>query len=263
MTAVSAVRMDDQAREMIALGREHLQRGNYSLAAGQLEQVVVRGHGYPDVHYMLGCAYHQLGEFESAEQAFSRAVELNPGYVEAALNLSVVLNDMGKHERAQEVYGAALQRVRVKGKAPGPGDEPLDSYTKGKLANLHSAVGDGYASVHRPADAALEYRRALDLCPTFVDVRLKLANALRDVGDIEAALAEYRTSARSAPAYLPARVALGTALYTAGRVDEAVQQWEAVLEVEPDHRVATIFLKVARIGASALSARLRHEDERR
>jgi tetratricopeptide (TPR) repeat protein len=263
VSAVTAARIDDQAREMIALGKEHLQRGDFALAAGVFEQVVARGQGFPDVHYLLGCAYHQLGEFESAERAFSRAVELNPAYFEASLNLSIVLNDMGQYERAQEVYGAALKRVQVKGKGASPGEEPLDSYTKGKLANLHSAVGDGYASVRKPADAAIEYRRALDLCPTFVDVRLKLAHSLRDGGAVEAALVEYRTAARSAPAFLPARVALGTALYTAGRIDEAVKQWEAVLEVEPDHRVATMYLKLAKTGANSASARLRQEDERR
>ena len=32
--------MDDQLRELVALGKEHFQRGDYSLAAGHLEQAV-------------------------------------------------------------------------------------------------------------------------------------------------------------------------------------------------------------------------------
>lgn len=245
--------MDDQVRELVALGKEHFQRGDYSLAAGHLEQVVARGHQLPDVHHTLGCIYHQLGEFESAERAFRHALELNPSYVEAALNLAIVLNDLGKYEAAQEAYGRALAQVQGGKPREGTG-VVLDSYTRGKLANLHAAVGDGYASVRHPADAAVEYRRALDLCPTFVDVRLKLAHSLRDAGELEPALVEYRAAARAAPAYLPARVALGTALYTAGRVDEAVQQWEAVLEVDPEHRTAAMFLKLARSGAMAAGA---------
>ncbi|MBS2024927.1 MAG: tetratricopeptide repeat protein [Deltaproteobacteria bacterium] len=246
--------MDDQIRELVALGREHFHRGDFSLAAGHLEQVVARGHDFPDVHHMLGCIYHQLGEFESAEKAFTRALELNPGYVEAALNLAIVLNDLGKYEQAQEVYGAALLKVKASGKDKS-GEAPLDGYSKGKLANLHAAVGDGYNSVHRPKDAAIEYRRALDLCPTFVDVRLKLGNSLRDAGELEAALVEYRTASRAAPAYLPARVALGTALYSAGRIDEAIQQWEAVLEVDPEHRTAAMYLKLAKSPAAPAAQR--------
>ena len=238
--------MDDQVRELVALGKEQFLRGDYSLAAGQLEQVVARGQQFPDVHHMLGCIYHQLGEFETAERAFTRALELNPGYVEAALNLAIVCNDLGQYERAQAVYATALSAVkRGTGKDLG-GDGPIDGYTKGKLANLHAAVGDGYTSVRRPSDAAVEYRRALTLCPAFVDLRLKLAHALRDAGQPDAAMAEYRLAVHNAPAYLPARMALGAALHAGGKLDEALSQWEEVLKQDPAHRTAGMYLKLAR-----------------
>ena len=237
--------MDDQVRELVALGKEQFARGNYSLAAGTLEQVLTRGDGYPDVHHTLGCIYHEQGEFEAAERAFSRALQLNPGYVEAALNLAIVCNDLGQYERAQEVYARALEQAE-KSPAEHQGPPPLDGYTKGKLANLHAAVGDGYASVKRPLDAADEYRRALALCPGFVDLRLKLGNALRDSGEAALALAEYRSAAEGAPGYLPARIALGVALHTSGKVDEARGEWEEVLKHDPAHRTASMYLKLAK-----------------
>src|SRR2546422_7428907 len=40
------------------------------------------------------------------------------------------------------------------------GDEPMDSSSRGKIANLHASVADGYLSMRRPNDAAAEYRRA-------------------------------------------------------------------------------------------------------
>jgi tetratricopeptide (TPR) repeat protein len=238
--------MDDHLRELVALGKEHFQRGDYSLAAGHLEQVVAKGAAFADVHHMLGVIYHHLGEFESAQKAFAKALEINPSYVEAALNLAIVCNDLGQYERAQQVYGDAVARARNLAPRDPNGDEPLDAFTKGKIANLHAAVGDGYLSVRRPNDAASEFRRALALCPTFVDLRLKLASALRESGDVEGALAEFRMAVQHAPAYVPARVALGTALYAGGKLDEAVQQWEEVLRMEPSHRTAGIYLKFAR-----------------
>lgn len=238
--------MDDQVRELVALGKEHFQRGDYSLAAGHLEQVVARGTAFADVHHMLGVIYHHLGEFEAAQKGFQRALEINPGYVEAALNLAIVCNDMGQYERARQVYTDAVARARSKQPRDPNGDEPIDNFTKGKIANLHAAVGDGYLSVRRPNDAAAEFRRALSLCPTFVDLRLKLAAALRDSGDVEGALSEFRLAVQHAPAYVPARVALGAALYASGKLDEAVSQWEEVLRMEPTHRSAGMYLKLAR-----------------
>jgi len=241
--------MDDQLRELVALGREHFQRGDYSLAAGHLEQAVARGIAFADVHHMLGVIYHHLGEFEAAQRALQKALEINPAYVEAGLNLAIVCNDLGQYDRAQQVYGAALERARAKGKHEPNGDEPMDAYTRGKIANLHAAVADGYLSIRRPSDASGEYRRALSLCPTFVDLRLRLAHALREANDVEGAVAEFRIAVQHAPAYLPARVALGTALYAGGKLEEAIQQWEEVLRMDPQHRMAGMYLKMARAQA--------------
>ena len=239
--------MEDQLRELVALGKEHFQRGDYSLAAGHLEQVVARGAAFADVHHMLGVIYHHLGEFEAAQRSFQKALDINPSYVEAALNLAIVCNDLGQYERAQKVYGDAISRARGPGAVrEANGDEPLDSFTRGKIANLHAAVGDGYLSVRRPHDAAAEYRRALQLCPAFIDLRMKLASALRDANDTAGALAELRVAVEHAPAYVPARIALGTALHAGGKLDEAVGQWEEVLRMEPAHRTAGMYLKLAR-----------------
>jgi tetratricopeptide (TPR) repeat protein len=239
--------MDDQVRELVALGKEHFQRGDYSLAAGHLEQVVARGFAFADVHHLLGLIYHHLGEYEAAQRAFARALEINPSYIEAALNLAIVCNDLGQYARAQQVYGAALERVGQGGTRDENGDAPLDTFARGKIANLHAAVADGYLSVRRPTDAAAEYRLALALCPTFADLRLKLAGALREAGDEAAALVELRAAVEHAPAYVPARLALGTGLYASGKLDEAVRQWEEVVRMDPAHRTAGMYLKLLRV----------------
>ena len=149
--------MDDHVRELVALGKEHFQRGDYSLAAGHLEQVVARGAAFADVHHMLGVIYHHLGEFEAAQAAFQKALEINPGYVEAALNLAIVCNDMGQYERGRQVYGDAVARARSRQPRDPNGDEPIDNFTKGKIANLpvYQLLGG------RARDGVLVYRHAL------------------------------------------------------------------------------------------------------
>src|SRR5437879_2870071 len=224
----SVARMDDAVRELVALGKDHFQRGDWSLAAGHLEQIIARGSAFADVHHMLGVCYHQLGEFDAAQRALERALEINPAYVEASLNLAILCNDLGQYEKAQRVYANALERAKNGARAKS-GDEPLDPFAAGKIANLHAAVGDAYLSALRSRDAAAEYRRALELSPAFVDLRLKLAAALREAGELEAATAELRRAVHDAPAYVPARIALGLACSAAGKVPDAVEQWEEVL----------------------------------
>jgi len=248
--------MDDSVRELVALGKDHFQRGDWSLAAGHLEQVIARGAAFADVHHMLGVCYHQMGEFDPAQRAFERALEINPGYVEASLNLAILCNDLGQYEKAQKVYSNALERAR-NGARHATGDEPLDAFTRGKIANLHGAVGDSYLAARRPADAAAEFRLALELSPGFVDLRMKLASALRESGDAEAAAAELRRAVRDAPAYVPARVALGLACSAGGKVDEAIEQWEEVLRMDPGHRTAQLYLKLGRAQAPGAAGRAR------
>ena len=238
--------MDDQLRELVALAREHFQRGDYSLAAGHLEQAIARGAAFADVHHMLRVVYHHLGEFAAAQRALEKALAINPSYVEAGLNLAIVCNDLGQYERAQQVFGTAVSRARRRGKREPNGDEPMDNYTRGKIANLHAAVADGYLSMRRPNDAAGEYRRALSLCPTFVDLRLRLAHALREANDIDGAVAEFRIAVQHAPAYVPARVALGTALYAGGKTEEAIAEWQEAQRMDPQQRMASMYLKMAR-----------------
>src|SRR5258705_4633221 len=107
--------MDDQLRELVALGREHFQRGDYSLAAGHLEQAVARGLAFADVHHMLGVIYHHLGEFEAAQRALQKALEINPAYVEAGVNLAIPCHDHRPYDRRPPGYRAAAERGPAQG----------------------------------------------------------------------------------------------------------------------------------------------------
>jgi len=236
----------DDLRELVALGKEHFQRGDFKLARTQLEKVVSRGAPFADVHHMRGFIHHEAGEFAEAQRCFERALELNPDYLEASLSLAIVCNDLGDYDRGQKVYESALERIRSGQPRDPNGDEPLDNYTRGKIANLHAAVGDGYLSVRRPTDAAAEYRRALSLCPLFSDLRVKLAHALREAGDLPGAVDELRHAVANAPTSAAARIALGAALHAAGKPEEAVSQWEDALKLEPQNRVAASYLKLSR-----------------
>ncbi|MBI5542328.1 MAG: tetratricopeptide repeat protein, partial [Deltaproteobacteria bacterium] len=159
--------MDEFLSEILNLGRSHFQRKQYQKAEKYLSQVLEQNQSFADVYNMLGVIYHDQGSFARAQRAFEAALKLNPAYTEAALNLAVIYNDMGMYREAKEVYQNALTRGQT---APGE----MDRFVKGKIANMYADIGDVYMSSGRFDDAIGEYQRALNLCPTFVDLRAKL-----------------------------------------------------------------------------------------
>ena len=229
--------MDDEVKQQMALGRGCFVKRQYAQAERYLEQVLERTQSFADAYNMLGVIYHDQGRLERSEESFRTALRLNPAYTEAALNLAVACNDLGKYEEAKEAYQAALSGAN--GAAGG-----LDRFAQGKIANMHAEIADVYASCGRWAEAIGEYRRALELGPSFVDIRLKLADALREGGDLPRAIAELARLVEEHPQYEPAQVRYGQFLYLAGRKAEAIEIWEAISERNPENKSASIFLKV-------------------
>src|SRR5215472_3868310 len=197
----------------MALGRGCFIKRQYAQAERYLEQVLQRTQSFADAYNMLGVIYHDQGRFERAEESFRAALRINPSYTEAALNLAVACNDLGKYEEAKAVYQAALSRQKS---APGR----IDPFVKGKIANMYAEIGDVFASSGLWSQAITEYKRALALCPSFADIRLKLANAHRDSGDLPRALAEMEQLVQLHPDYAPAQIHYGLCLYSAGRKED-------------------------------------------
>jgi tetratricopeptide (TPR) repeat protein len=218
---------NDRTQQLIALGREHYHAGDYAQAEGYLAQAVAAAPTFPDLFNMLGVIYHSGGKFQLAQEAFEAALRLNPRYTEAALNLSVTYNDRGRYEQAREVYTRAVASSST-------GPRQLDPYARGKLANGHADLGEAYAGMALYDDAVREYTRALDLCPQFVDLRVKLGGVYRDMGNAGAALAELERAKAEKPEYAPARIHLGVVLFSLGRPDDAVAEWQAVVAADPD-----------------------------
>lgn len=231
--------MSERLQQLITLGSEHYNAGEYEKAEPFLAQAVAIRPSFPDVYNMLGVIYHAQGRFQEAEDAFEAALRLNPKYTEAALNLSVTYNDRGKYDQAREVYSRVVAQSV---------DQPrhLDPFARGKLANMHADLGAAYGGLGMYDEAVREYCKALDLSPEFVDLRVRLGNVYRDMGMYNAAIAEFEHAKRLKPEYLPARINLGVTLFSLGRRDDAIAEWQGVIEREPGNRNAALYLRMVR-----------------
>ncbi len=231
--------MEDRLRQLITLGREHYQAREYDKAEKYLSQVVKEHRGFADIFNMLGVICHAQGQFQRAQESFEEALKINPNYTEAALNLAVTYNDLGKYAQARDVYSKAIARSRAQPRS-------LDPFARGKIANMHADLGSAYHGVGFYPEAVREYQKALELCPTFIDLRTRLANVYRDIGDTPSAMRELEIVKTTNPKFVPARVALGLAQFSTGHKDEAIREWEAVLQIEPGHKAATVYLHMAK-----------------
>src|SRR6187200_162503 len=160
--------MDDHLKQLLLLGREHYQKREFDKAEYLLKQVVQQTDRFADVFDMLGVIAHAQGDFGQAEQCFEKAVALNPNYTEAQLNLMVTYNDLGKYDKARDIYAA----IRHRGS---DGAAKNDPFARGKIANMHAETAQAYLDVGMNHEAVRELERAVALCPTFLDLRTRLA----------------------------------------------------------------------------------------
>lgn len=230
--------MDDKTKQLLALAREHYDKREFDKAEQYLLRVMPDADGFADLHNMMGVIHHDRGRLQDAKVEFERAITLNPKYTEAALNLAVTCNDLGDYAAAQRIYQQALSRD---GQSPGG----LDPYAKGKIANLHADVAHAYGDVGLYNEAVHELRKAINLCPHFVDLRLELSNVYRQLLDLAAARFELDEALRIKPSYVPARNALGVVLLVLGERQAAITEWQRALQNEPDNKSAQMYLKMA------------------
>ena len=232
--------MDDRTKRLLQRGREHFQANQYEKAEKALVPLARDRIPFADLYAMLGAINYQKGRLLDALGYFEEALRLNPAYTEAALNLAVTYNDLGKYDESKRVY----QRMLANRKSAVSGPANVDLFIKGKLANMHAEVGMAYEQAGLHDEAAQEYRRALALCPNFVDIRIRLGVSLRSAGNPSAAEREFAKAKKEHPNLMTPRLQLGMTHYTAGRRSDAAREWRDVLAMEPENKFAKLYLRL-------------------
>jgi tetratricopeptide (TPR) repeat protein len=226
-------------REILTRGRRAFERGDDSAALENLTRLVSHGFEYADVYYMIGMLHERGDDLEAAIHSLRRSIRINPSYVEALLALASLHEQRGDFDQSQGYAERASQLSK-------PSSGGLDPTTRGKLANQQAALGDAFAQAGEQREAIEEYRRALDRCPTFHDVRHRLGMTLREAGLPSQAMQEFQRILRSHSHMLDSQVQLGLTYYSMGRTPEAIAEWEAVLERDPSRDEARMYLRLVR-----------------
>jgi len=226
----------DKIHELVIRGIKLFDQGDYEKALPILKKVNELDGNMADILNMLGLIFHSKGKFNNALQAFEEALSINPNYTEASLNLAVTCNDLGRYKEAKFVYTRAKNISKP--------SEVLDPYVKGKIANMHAEIAEVYRTLGQYGEASNEFRKALELRPTFVDIQTKYGIALRENGQKSKSLDILKKVCKRDPKYLPAAINLGVTYYSMGKNREAVKVWKTVLKKDPQDDKAKMYLRL-------------------
>src|SRR6185436_16058784 len=214
--------MDERIKDLLARGRDLYEKREFDKADYILREIIEHCDGFADVFDMLGIIAHSRGDLHAAARYFERAVALNSAYTEALLNLAVTYNDLGRYEAARQIHST----VRKLGNS---GSVQIDPFARGKIANMHADIGQAYSEAGIVHEAIEQYQKAVQLCPSFADLRTRLGNLYRDAGDLPRAREQYEAAKNANPKYVHARVLLGVTLFSLGDSAGALNEWREVL----------------------------------
>jgi len=227
--------MEARERESIDRARRAFERRDYASALVDFRQVLETHPDYADVRHLCGLCLSLLGQPEAALTEFDRALAVNDQYVEAHLNRALVLNELGRFDEAAAAFErAGYYEYAVAGRFP--------AAITARLAHAHAQVGDLYVEAGAPLEAAVQFRRALELRPRFHDIRNKLAQSLLQVGDLAGAIEQLTTAISGNPKFVPARLNLGLALFRQGNMGGARKHWEECRRQDPENAQVAAYL---------------------
>jgi Tfp pilus assembly protein PilF len=110
---------------------------------------------------------------------------------------------------------------------------------------MHAEISQAYQDAGMVPEAISELERAVGLCPSFADLRTKLAIMYRDNNQTARSREQLEAAREANPNYGQARLLLGVMHLSAGEYDLATAEFDAVLGRDPENKSALMYRKLA------------------
>lgn len=227
--------MDVRPEQLLEQAKERFGLEDYYGVIHLLDELMSRGRAYADAFNLMGLSYQLIDQPDKALRAFDKALELNPHYVEAHIHRGVVLAHLGRETEAQREF----ERARETGTARADG---LASHHAARLANLHADLGEAYVEAGQTPLAIVQYEKALELGPTFHDLRYRLGQLLLESGRSLEAREAFEAVMRARPGSPEAKGSFGLACLMTGDPHTARSTWRDLLREHPNDPRAKAYL---------------------
>ena len=170
-------------------------------------------------HYNLGLAFRQKGYYAEAQREYELALDRGE-------DRTLVLQAMAEVHLLRKDPEAAIALYDTLVRAS-PGSPKL--WNERGVAKHQNG---------RFAEAADDYRKALEADPHYAIAHNNLGVALYHAGEREQAVAAFRGAIEANPAFAKARLNLGLLLTKSRRFQPALEEYKQVLATEPEHALA-------------------------
>ncbi len=217
ITKVTTTSMD--AYQLLLKGQEDFERYYFDDARVSFEKAVDKDPSFALPYYYLTRVYNNLADAPRAAKAmeqFKKLSKVNPGKGKDALYIAALSALMDKDI---EGYVRGLKEI-IK-------FDPQDK-------RAHADLGWFYRNEKKPADAVVEFEKALAIDPNFGYALNLLAYTYGDLGEKDKAIATFERYAAAHPGEANPLDSMGDLFFLSGAFDKARTKYQQALAIRPD-----------------------------
>ncbi len=200
----------DSAAGHKILGMNEFMLGNAAQAITDLRYATELNPNDADAYYYLGRLFFSSDNARDALTAFQRALTLDPSSVRARNHLGQTYEALARFPEAERAYKEAIE---------------IEAKNSKKSEWPYYNLGVLYLSDGRTEQAIVYLRQALERNSAFTEAKVKLAMALCQTNQADAALALLNDAVRTDPTNAQAHYQLALLLVKSGKPNEAQEHF--------------------------------------
>jgi superkiller protein 3 len=226
--------------------------GQRSESIAELHTALQLDPALGEAYSFLGMACGQTGDLDGGRRYLNRAIGLNPDLPGPHIDLGIILLKTGQSKAAFEQFQSVVNEDGNIEQADRTPDlelaiDAVQQAIQQKSDDLlaYDTLGLLLGKAGRDPQVVIEqFRKAIQLSPSFAEAHNHLGMSLVQTGDEEAAAKEFREALRFNPNYAEAHANLGATLI-ANNDDEALGELERAISLRPNSIKAQYNLAMA------------------
>lgn len=163
-----AKKKGDASNYNMQLGMAYLNQGDLGLAKEKLDRAVAENPGDPNVHSAMAMLQDRLGHPDQADKEFKTALNIGPRNPDVLNNYAVYLCRTGRVDEGVKAFEEAAHNALYR--------TPEAAFTN---------AGVCLRGAKRETQAAMSFRRALQVRPSFAEAAYQLADLYFERGEIQ------------------------------------------------------------------------------